>query len=123
MYDGRLITTCLICIHTCHDHCYVGDEEKYNCASMDRSNGLYNAHCVACKGKCHWKQHKNLPYYETSAKTGHNVNEIYKGIAELLLANKTDEEIKEQFEKISSTLSISSDNEESSKTKKKKKCC
>ena len=62
VYDGRLITTCLICIHTCHDHCYVGDEEKYNCASMDRSNGTYNAHCVVCKGKCHWKQHKNLPY-------------------------------------------------------------
>ena len=68
-------------------------------------------------------QNKNLPYYETSAKTGHNVNEIYKGIAELLLANKTDEEIKEQFVKIQNSLSISSDNEESSKTKNKKKCC
>ena len=60
VYDGRLITTCLVCTHTCHDHCYVRDEYKYNCASMD--NGGYDAHCVACKGKCHWKQHKNLPY-------------------------------------------------------------
>ena len=58
-------------------------------------------------------QSKNLQYYETSAKTGVNVNEIYKKLAELLLANKTDEEIKEQFEKIASNLSISSDNEES----------
>ena len=58
--DGRLITTCLICTHTCHDHCYCQDDEKYGCAAMtgDRDN----AHCTVCKGKCHWKQHKNLPY-------------------------------------------------------------
>ena len=60
VYDGRLITTCLICTHTCHDGCCCSDDEKYDCCAMqgDRKN----AHCVVCKGKCHWKQHKNLPY-------------------------------------------------------------
>ena len=60
VYDGRLITTCLICTHTCHDGCCCSDDEKYDCCAMqgDRKN----AHCVVCKGKCHWTQHKNLPY-------------------------------------------------------------
>lgn len=58
--DGRLITTCLICTHTCHDNCCCQDDEKYGCGAMtgDRNN----AHCTVCKGKCHWTQHKNLPY-------------------------------------------------------------
>ncbi len=58
--DGRLITTCLVCTHTCHDHCYCQDDEKWDCAAMtgDRNN----AHCVKCKGRCHWTKHKNLPY-------------------------------------------------------------
>ena len=60
VYDGRFITTCLICCHTCHDHCYMRDEEKYGCAAM--TGDRYNAHCVVCKGKCSWTQHKNLPY-------------------------------------------------------------
>lgn len=60
VYDGRKITTCLVCTHTCHDNCYCEDNEKYDCAAMtgDRNN----AHCVKCKGKCHWTKHKNLPY-------------------------------------------------------------
>lgn len=58
--DGRLITTCLVCTHTCHDNCCCEDNEKWGCAAMigDRNN----AHCVKCKGKCHWTEHKNLPY-------------------------------------------------------------
>lgn len=60
VYDNRLITTCLICCHTCHDHCYCKDEEKYDCAAMTGDKN--NARCVKCKGKCHWTQHKNLPY-------------------------------------------------------------
>lgn len=58
--DGRLITTCLVCTHTCHDHCYCEDNEKYGCAAMTGDKN--NAHCVKCKGRCHWTQHKNLPY-------------------------------------------------------------
>lgn len=60
VYDNRLITTCLICCHTCHDNCRCADEYKYNCCAMtgDKSN----AHCTVCKGKCGWREHKNLPY-------------------------------------------------------------
>ena len=60
VYDGRLITTCLICCHTCHDKCCLNDNEKYRCAAMNRDG--FNSHCVVCKGKCSWRQHKNLPY-------------------------------------------------------------
>lgn len=61
VYDGRLITTCLVCTHTCHDNCGCRDDEKWGCCAMD----VYDknkAKCVVCKGKCHWTQHKNLPY-------------------------------------------------------------
>ena len=36
VYDNRLITTCLVCSHTCHDKCCLPDEEKYGCACMKR---------------------------------------------------------------------------------------
>ncbi len=62
MFDGRLIATCLTWTLTCHNGCSFNNDEKFNCASMERSKGSYNAHCVECKGRCHWKQHKNLPY-------------------------------------------------------------
>ena len=63
VYDNRLITTCLVCSHTCHDKCCLPDEEKYGCACMkiDRQN-IYNSTCTVCKGKCSWRQHKNLPF-------------------------------------------------------------
>ena len=63
IYDNRLITTCLICCHTCHDNCNLADEYKYNCACMKRDKkDIYNAICHVCKGKCSWRQHKNLPF-------------------------------------------------------------
>lgn len=63
VYDNRLITTCLVCCHTCHDNCNLQDEHKYNCAAMYRpKDNIFNSRCTVCKGKCHWKQHKNLPY-------------------------------------------------------------
>ncbi len=63
VFDGRLITTCLICCHTCHDNCGCSDEYKYNCSAMKRDkNNIKNSHCAICKGKCIWSQHKNLPY-------------------------------------------------------------
>ena len=36
VYDNRLITTCLVCSHTCHDKCRLADEGKYLCACMKR---------------------------------------------------------------------------------------
>ena len=63
VYDGRLITTCLICCRTCHDKCCLPDEQKYNCAAMKRDkNNIYNSRCAVCKNKCLWNQHKNLPF-------------------------------------------------------------
>ena len=63
VYDGRLITTCLICCHTCHDNCNLQDANKYNCAAMKRDKtNIYNTRCAVCKGKCMWSQHKNLPF-------------------------------------------------------------
>lgn len=60
VYDNRLITTCLVCSHTCHSNCSYEDDEKYDCCAMVGNKN--NAHCVKCPGKCHWTQHKNLPY-------------------------------------------------------------
>ena len=60
--------------------------------------------------------------YETSAKDGTNVDLIFKEMAELILANKTDEEINQEFlvrPHASSTLSKDSENLEP----EKKKCC
>ena len=63
VYDGRLITTCLICCRTCHDKCCLPDEQKYNCAAMKRDKfNIYNSRCAVCKNKCLWNQHKNLPF-------------------------------------------------------------
>ena len=60
--------------------------------------------------------------FETSAKDGTNVDLIFKEMAELILANKTDEEINQEFlvrPHASSTLSKDSENLEP----EKKKCC
>ena len=55
---GIHTTTCLKCSYTCHENCpYADNEQKKNCTSMD-SNG----YCKVCPGKCHWTNHKNLPY-------------------------------------------------------------
>ena len=63
VYDGRLITTCLICCHTCHDKCALQDNKKYGCAAMKRDKkDIYNSKCAVCKGKCSWREHKNLPF-------------------------------------------------------------
>lgn len=70
----------------------------------------------------HYAEKENIKCFETSAKDGTNVDVIFQKIGELILANKTEEEIKEEFiirPHSSSTLS------KDSKTKevKKKKCC
>ena len=36
---------------------------------------------------------KEMQYYETSAKDGNNVDKAFRELAELILENKTDEEI------------------------------
>ena len=66
-------------------------------------------------------QSKNLNSFETSAKTGENVGQIFEEITELLLANKSEEEIIQLYSKNKNNLNISSDS--SGKKGKKKNCC
>ena len=66
-------------------------------------------------------ENKNIKTYETSAKTGENVNKIFTEIAELILANKTEENIKELYQKDKYNISISS--KDSRRKNNKKKCC
>ena len=65
---------------------------------------------------------KKMKCFETSAKSGENVETIFKEISLLILENKTDEEILEQFSKNIPNVSISTVKTNSSLTKKKK-CC
>ena len=55
---GNYMTTCMTCSTTCHKYCEISDDGyKRGCACI---RGDY---CIICKGKCHWSQHKNRPYY------------------------------------------------------------
>ena len=62
VYDNRLITTCITCTHTCHDNCNCSDENKYWCCAMKDVGNKDKARCNICKGKCGWREHRNLPY-------------------------------------------------------------
>ena len=70
------------------------------------------------------KKKKEMKYYETSAKDGTNVDKAFRELAELILENKTDEEIKEEYmdsTKNNSSFNLSMESEKSAK--KKKNCC
>ena len=67
---------------------------------------------------------KGMKYFETSAKEGRNIDDIFRELAELILRGKTDEEINEEYKdnnKNNNSFSILNDNKE--KVKKKKSCC
>ena len=65
---------------------------------------------------------KKMKCFETSAKSGENVETIFKEISSLILENKTDEEILEQFSKNLPNVSISTAQTNTSLTKKRR-CC
>ena len=65
---------------------------------------------------------KKMKCFETSAKSGENVENIFKEISLLILENKTDDEILDQFSKNMPNVSISTVKTNSSLTKKRK-CC
>ena len=68
------------------------------------------------------KENKNIKSFETSAKDGTNVDKIFQEIAELILANKTDEEINQEFVmRPHSSSSLSKDGQVTDN--KKNKCC
>ena len=65
---------------------------------------------------------KNMKCFLTSAKDGTNVDVIFKEMAELILANKSDEEIMEEFgTKVRSLSTLSKDSQKMQT--QKKKCC
>ena len=54
---GIHTTTCLKCNFTCHNNCsYPNDEDKKNCCAISKE------YCTVCPKKCHWQEHKNVPY-------------------------------------------------------------
>ena len=62
VYDNGLITTCITFTHTCHDNCGCSDEQKYWFDAMIYIGNTATAICIACKGKCSWREYKYLPY-------------------------------------------------------------
>lgn len=65
---------------------------------------------------------KKIEAFETSAKENTNVSKIFETLAELILENKNEEEIKEEFgEKKEHSLSVSSKGGD--EEQKKKGCC
>ena len=67
---------------------------------------------------------KEMNFYETSAKDGTNVDHIFTELAKLILEDKSDQQIKEEFSHKNRSLSLySKESEESNNPKKKKGCC
>ena len=67
---------------------------------------------------------KEMNIYETSAKDGTNVDHIFTELAKLILEDKSDQQIKEEFSHKNRSLSVySKESEESNNPKKKKVCC
>ena len=67
---------------------------------------------------------KEMNFYETSAKDGTNVDKIFTELAKLILEDKSDQQIKEEFSHKNRSLSVySKESEESNNPKKKKGCC
>ena len=55
---GLYMTTCMTCSTTCHKNCEIADDSsKRYCYCIEKD------YCKFCRGKCHWTQHKNRPYY------------------------------------------------------------
>ena len=62
-----------------------------------------------------------MKYFETSAKEGKNVDIIFTELVNLILDNKSDKDIMEEYAYKATETSISLDSQKS--TKKMKKCC
>ena len=70
-----------------------------------------------------YAEKKEMKYFETSAKDGVNVNKAFRELAELILENKSEEEIKEQYMDNSKNTSSFNLSMEIRPKEKKRKCC
>ena len=67
---------------------------------------------------------KGMNFYEASAKEGTNVDLIFTELAKLILEDKSDQQIKDEFCHKNRSLSVySKESEESNNPRKKKGCC
>ena len=67
---------------------------------------------------------KGMNFYEASAKEGTNVDLIFTELAQLILEDKSDQQIKDEFCHKNRSLSVySKESEESNNPHKKKGCC
>jgi len=83
---------------------------------------LQNKRQVSLEDAKEWADKKNMEVIETSAKTGANIDKAVLKLIELILQNKTNDEIMNKFgvtEKKNTEKLYNKDN----KTKKSKKCC
>ena len=62
---------------------------------------------------------RQIEFFETSAKTGHNIDKAFRRLVDIILENKTDEEIIKEFSLGKKGLTLSSKKNQ----KLKEKCC
>jgi small GTP-binding protein len=83
---------------------------------------LENDRKIDKKKMDHYAEGKNIKSYEVSAKSGKNVEKIFKEIAELIIKNKTEEEI-HSLHGNKTGRNVSTSTISYAKYDKKKKCC
>ena len=83
---------------------------------------LQNKRQVSLEDAKEWADKKNMEVIETSAKTGANIDKAVLKLIELILQNKTNDEIMNKFG-VTEKKNTEKLNNQVNKTKKSKKCC
>ena len=83
---------------------------------------LQNKRQVSLEDAKEWADKKNMEVIETSAKTGANIDKAVLKLIELILQNKTNDEIMNKFG-VTEKKNTEKLNNKDNKTKKSKKCC
>ena len=83
---------------------------------------LQNKRQVSLEDAKEWADKKNMEVIETSAKTGANIDKAVLKLIELILQNKTNDEIIKKFG-VTEKKNTEKLNNKDNKTKKSKKCC
>ena len=83
---------------------------------------LQNKRQISLEDAKEWADKKNMEVIETSAKTGANIDKAVLKLIELILQNKTNDEIMNKFG-VTEKKNTEKLNNKDNKTKKSKKCC